>query len=341
MYVTSESLKTPEQIYLYLRNRYKIPSEVGYEEAAKILSIWQEVQLSSWVAYKPVTVAYNVSVQTVAEIQTKKDTLTGMMIEDSTSRVYPKGSVAAHVIGYMGRITEDTLSDVSGYGFVDNNHYTLGELSRGLKVNSDGSVSAGMLTLKDFGYSVDDLIGVSGVENPWKPTLRATAPRARANRWWRLTTWRWWERGVVHTARAGDNVMLTIDSAAAEVVEKSLADNIPGSAKRMVAEFNRDKQKPESQQKYKDKELDKLNLAESGAVVVMDVNTGDVLAMASYPSFDLNLFVGGISRMSTEAQQRQSRAAVQQSHCEQSHAGFHIQDGDGARRADGGRKGSK
>ncbi|HUF55366.1 MAG TPA: penicillin-binding protein 2 [Thermohalobaculum sp.] len=40
--------------------------------------------------------------------------------------------------------------------------------------------------------------------------------------------------------------------------------------------------------------LDRLN-GESAAVVVMDVRTGDLLALASYPTFDPNLFVTGIS----------------------------------------------
>src|SRR6185312_10361552 len=34
---------------------------------------------------------------------------------------------------------------------------------------------------------------------------------------------------------------------------------------------------------------------ESGAVVVMDIYTGDILAMVSAPGFDPNLFVNGIS----------------------------------------------
>ena len=78
-------------------------------------------------------------------------------------------------------------------------------------------------------------------------------------------------------------------------MEKSLADNIPKIHQKQVDDFNADRLKPEKSQKYKDiNDISDLNLAESGAAVVMKVDTGEVLAMASYPSFDLNLFTGGI-----------------------------------------------
>lgn len=38
----------------------------------------------------------------------------------------------------------------------------------------------------------------------------------------------------------------------------------------------------------------KIALCESGAAIVMEVDTARVLALASYPGYDLNLFVGGI-----------------------------------------------
>ncbi len=47
--------------------------------------------------------------------------------------------------------------------------------------------------------------------------------------------------------------------------------------------------------KYGDKTLNAAPNAESGAVVAIDAKTGDVLSMASYPNYDPNKFVNGIS----------------------------------------------
>ena len=41
-----ENMTDPEEVYYELRNRYRIPEEMGYAEARKILSIWQESQLT-------------------------------------------------------------------------------------------------------------------------------------------------------------------------------------------------------------------------------------------------------------------------------------------------------
>ena len=40
----------------------------------------------------------------------------------------------------------------------------------------------------------------------------------------------------------------------------------------------------------------KLPTANDGAAVVLDAQTGAVLAMASYPTYDLSVWLGGISQ---------------------------------------------
>mgnify|MGYP000182782389 CR=1 FL=1 len=281
MYVSTKQdeeenyIVTPEEIYINLREKYKIPPEMGYEQARKVLSVWQESQLNSWVAYEPVTIAYNVNMQTVAEIETHGAELSGMSIEDSTVRVYPKDDVAAHVIGYLGRMSDPAaLADYTAKG-----------------------------------YKVDDLVGIEGVEKSMEAFLTGNSALRQGKELVEIDNMAVIQNVLSSTQPTqGYNVMLTLDIPMQKVVEESLAKNIPEIHAEQVKAFheeNKEALQKGKKSEYDGLELDELDLAESGAAIVLDVNTGDVLAMASNPSFDLNEFVGGISTEDYEALKEQ------------------------------------
>ena len=268
MYVGTE--RTPEEIYLFLRNRYQIPAEMNYEEARKVLSIWQDVQLSSWVAYKPVDVAYNVSIQAVAEISTHRAELEGMSIEDSTVRIYPRKTVAAHIIGYQGRI------DDKGWGTKD---------------------EPGIY--RELGYSVDDSVGVTGIEASMEQYLTGNSLERQGRQEVEVDNYKVVQNVLSSTEpMQGHNVMLTLDIPMQLALEESLAKNIPVIKAEQLSIYEEKKDVPKDKGGYLDKieDINDVRLAEAGAAVVIDVHSGDVLAMGSYPSFDLNLFVGGMPK---------------------------------------------
>ena len=112
-----------------------------------------------------------------------------------------------------------------------------------------------------------DTIGVSGLEQQYDAALRGVdgkqvvqlSPQGIA-----VGT------GASTPARQGDTLVTSIDLDVQKLAERSLAQQIHDSRKAG---------KP----------------APGGAVVVMDPNTGRILAAASYPTYNPQLFVGGIS----------------------------------------------
>jgi penicillin-binding protein 2 len=77
--------------------------------------------------------------------------------------------------------------------------------------------------------------------------------------------------------RAGDTLVTSIDARVQAVVEQQLESTI-GSARRTVD--------PVTGRRY---------VADSGAAVVMDVTNGRIVAMAGYPTYDPEVWVGGIT----------------------------------------------
>ncbi len=252
--------KTTEDIYWYLREWYSIPDDVSYEEAEKLLSVWQEVQKSSYRSYSPVTIAEDVSFETVATIEMLSIELEGMDIEEDSIRIYPKNELAAHIIGYMGRMQNE----------------------------------ATQLEYEEIGYSRDDLIGISGIESEMEFELSANIEGKTGTRVVEVDS-----RGKVVSELSvveptdGNNVMLTIDVNMQKKLEDALEENINQINAIQVGEYNDNH--AEKYDMYV-KSIDEIDLAEIGAAVVMQVQTGAILAMASYPSYDPNMFTGGLSQ---------------------------------------------
>lgn len=258
LYISEKA--TAFEAYTALRQRYMIPESFTFEEAAKVLSVWQEVQNMAFRSYIPVVIAYDVDISTVAEIEQRKNELEGMSSVQSTIRVYPNASTAAHIIGYMGKENDE----------------------------------ADLLAMLELGYSRDDKVGITGVEATMEKFLSAAIGERSGKSVFEVDS-----RGRIIkeleriAPKPGYNVELTIDLELQKVLEKALENNIKATREEQIKRYNEDLDE------YKKKEQDRGGLetrfAQTGAAVVIDCNNGNILALASYPSFDLNWFADGIS----------------------------------------------
>lgn len=135
--------------------------------------------------------------------------------------------------------------------------------------------------VNEKGYSSDDLIGKDGIEASMESKLRGTdgIKSILVN-----SAGDYVETVSETDPVAGKDVYLTIDSDLQKAAEKSLEKCIKAVQTGGVYKS-----------KYGNRTLRKYANCASGAVVAIDVETADILAMASYPDFDPNLFAEGIS----------------------------------------------
>lgn len=61
--------------------------------------------------YKPIAIATDVPRRVAHVINENPEDFRGIVVEDLPVRVYPQGKLAAHILGYVGEISEDQLGD--------------------------------------------------------------------------------------------------------------------------------------------------------------------------------------------------------------------------------------
>jgi penicillin-binding protein 2 len=124
------------------------------------------------------------------------------------------------------------------------------------------------------GYQTDSTIGKTGIESYYEQYLRGKDGTST----FEVTANNQILNAVKTTApTVGDSVVLNIDTPLQKALDGYLASDI--LALRHTVD-------PVSH---------KVPKALNGAVIVIDPNNGDVLAMSSYPSFDLSSFITGLS----------------------------------------------
>ncbi|VBB07583.1 Hypothetical protein LUCI_2848 [Lucifera butyrica] len=123
--------------------------------------------------------------------------------------------------------------------------------------------------MKPEGYKENDIVGKFGLERVWDKELRGidggTEEEVDADG-------RPVKMLATKTPTLGNSLVLTIDSKIQKVAEKAMDEQLV----------------------YLQKQLGNTD-AKAGAVVAMNPQTGEILAMTSRPTFDPNLFNGGIS----------------------------------------------
>ena len=285
-YVTAKSYPTPEDCLVTLKHRYRMVNSAEEEEEVraayiekrgddsgyvpciivdentmlKVMAVFSEMQMNLYNSL-PITIAKNVPFETVTEIETKSMMLPGMDISESTQRVYPKQTLAAQVIGYIGKIPSRTM----------------------------------WLTLQAKGYSYNDTIGRDGIESSMEDWLTQNSSLRKGSRVVERNNWSKIVREISYTEPSdGNNVKLTLDVNYQTVAERAIASNVARIRDKQEDLMVSSKWLEDNRTLIAtyDWEHYPLELAEHGVMLVLDMQAR-VLAMANYPTYDLNALVAG------------------------------------------------
>lgn len=226
---------TPEQCFYELKEKYKIEQD-NILEAYKIMVVRYEISRNGYSSIRPVTIAKDVSRESAVKLGEQSIYFPGISATNEPMVSYPSGSLASHILGYVGNITETEL---------------------------DG---------REDTYGINDVIGKVGIQYVFEEYLRGKDGVKQLDMSVDGTIT---DEYITQEAVAGSDVILTIDANLQAATEKALANNI---------------------KKIASGGFSKRSDAKAGAAVVMNVKTGEILAMASYPDYEPELFVNGISQ---------------------------------------------
>ncbi len=223
---------TVENCMNELYTAFEISDKYDEQMRRYIAGVRYEMQLKDFSYENQFVLASGMKEETVLQLKELSSMLPGVDITEGWSRLYVDGDVAPHLRGTVGAISAEEYAE-----------------------------------LKASGYTMNDIIGISGVELALEEELRG-------------------ERGIRTITRSSDGVELsdevTLDPIAGNSVKLTLDSEYQAMVQDIVQYHIDFLHSPHYTQDERGKEC------QSGAAVVLDVKTGGVLAMVTNPGYDLN-----------------------------------------------------
>lgn len=138
------------EVFEYLRTnvqpdgpKFDISSEYSTQDALEIMAVRYTMKINSNTKYIPITVARNVKEETVIAIKEASSEISGVKVEESSTRLYYDSKYFSNIVGYTGRVRTDNLEEL-------NEQY------------------------EGYTYNISDQIGKTGIELSLEETLRGT-----------------------------------------------------------------------------------------------------------------------------------------------------------------------
>jgi penicillin-binding protein 2 len=178
-------------------------------------------KFASMPQYRPIFLKEDITPDELAFIEAHKNELPELDTIMDHRRLYPRNGFMAHVIGYVGEVSDDMLNQPQF------------EL-----------------------YNPGDVVGISGVERQYNTLLMGTNGSRQA----------------------------LVDSHGREVGRLGETEAIPGKPIKLTLDIDLQIAAEEALE------------GKNGAIVAMDPHTGEILAMASGPTFDPNAFAVHVSK---------------------------------------------
>ncbi len=180
---------------LYLQDLFGVDPNLPISVQREIISLRSAIYMERYRKYNLVTLAYDISDETIAELQEQSSKYPGVSTTPQVQRIYPYSEYVSHTIGYTGKIDEETLNDLN-------------------KKTSNK-------------YTQNDTVGKTGLESAFESDLRGTDGEqiVEANNTGRIV------RVLDSTdPKAGNNVYTTIDAnlqkKTYDIIEKTLTEVI-------------------------------------------------------------------------------------------------------------------